>query len=175
MNYPKADISKEDAINLWISNKTDYAKEQLLLSNKGLVFHYLKRIGQLQNEDLFQIGMIGLLKAINTFDNTKNVAFSTYASTCIKNEILQTLRKNKLAIVSFEEWMNLDNQFEEKSICKADFLFLLKSLSERERKILIMRFSGCSQENIGNVLGISQARVSRILKVIKRKGKVCLI
>ena len=44
-------------------------------------------------EDLISIGTIGLIKAINTFDPTKNIKLATYASRCIENEILMYLRK----------------------------------------------------------------------------------
>ena len=42
-------------------------------------------------EDLISIGTIGLMKAINTFNPTKNIKLATYASRCIENEILMYL------------------------------------------------------------------------------------
>ena len=45
-------------------------------------------------EDLISIGTIGLIKAINTFKNDKNIKLATYASRCIENEILMFLRRN---------------------------------------------------------------------------------
>ena len=45
-------------------------------------------------EDLISIGTIGLIKAINTFNPSKNIKLATYASRCIENEILMFIRKN---------------------------------------------------------------------------------
>lgn len=46
-------------------------------------------------KDLVSIGNLGLIKAVETFDKSKNVEFSTYARRCIDNEILMFLRKLK--------------------------------------------------------------------------------
>ena len=46
-------------------------------------------------DDLRSIGIVGLIKAIDTFDVNKNIKFTSYASKCIVNEILMFLRKNK--------------------------------------------------------------------------------
>lgn len=46
-------------------------------------------------EDIFQIGCIGLIKAGKTFDESKNIKFSTYATTCIKQEILKSFQLDK--------------------------------------------------------------------------------
>lgn len=61
-------------------------------------------------EDLVSIGTIGLIKAVNTFDPSKNIKLATYASRCIENEILMYLRRtSKLkAEVSFDEPLNVD-------------------------------------------------------------------
>ena len=61
-------------------------------------------------EDLISIGTIGLIKAINTFNPSKNIKLATYASRCIENEILMHLRrtsKTKLE-VSIDEPLNVD-------------------------------------------------------------------
>lgn len=61
-------------------------------------------------EDLVSIGTIGLMKAINTFNVSKNIKLATYASRCIENEILMYLRKsNKIkSEVSIDEPLNQD-------------------------------------------------------------------
>ena len=46
-------------------------------------------------EDLFSIGLIGLIKAVDTFDIEKGIQFLTYALCCVNNEIIMFLRKNK--------------------------------------------------------------------------------
>lgn len=48
-----------------------------------------------KKEDLFDIGMIGFVKGINTYDKKKNIQYSTYLYTCIKNEIMHQLSYEK--------------------------------------------------------------------------------
>lgn len=38
MNFPKAELSKQDALHLWITCRSEYAKEQMILTNYGIVF-----------------------------------------------------------------------------------------------------------------------------------------
>src|SRR5690606_14827614 len=61
-------------------------------------------------EDLISIGMIGLIKAVNTFNPYKKIKLATYASRCIENEILMYLRRNNKtrSEVSFDEPLNVD-------------------------------------------------------------------
>lgn len=70
------------------------AREVLIESNLGLVHHIVRRfIGRGHDlEDLFQIGTIGLMKAIDKFDLTVGVKFSTYAVPMITGEIKRFLR-----------------------------------------------------------------------------------
>ncbi len=71
------------------------AKEQLFKDNMGLVHHvikrYVNRVG-IETEDLFQIGAMGLVKAIEKFDIDYGVCFSTYAVPLIVGEIRRFLR-----------------------------------------------------------------------------------
>lgn len=48
-----------------------------------------------ENQELVSVGLIGLIKAVDTFDYNKNLKFSPYAIRCIDNEILMYVRKNK--------------------------------------------------------------------------------
>ena len=61
-------------------------------------------------EDLISIGTIGLIKAINTFRNDKNIKLATYASRCIENEILMYIRKisGRRIEISIDEPLNVD-------------------------------------------------------------------
>lgn len=79
------------------------AKELLFNSNVGLIHHVLKRFmsrAGCDMEDLFQIGSIGLLKAIERFDTEFGVCFSTYAVPLILGEIRRFLRDDGLIRVS---------------------------------------------------------------------------
>ena len=78
------------------------AKEELVNHNIGLVHHIVKRfLGRgVDAEDLFQIGSIGLLKAIDHFDLTFGVQFSTYAVPMIQGEIKRFMRDDGMIKVS---------------------------------------------------------------------------
>ena len=78
------------------------AKDALVSANLGLVHHIVKRfIGRgVETEDLFQIGSIGLLKAIEHFNIEFGVQFSTYAVPMIQGEIKRFLRDDGMIKVS---------------------------------------------------------------------------
>lgn len=78
------------------------AREQLIQENMGLVHHVARRfLGRgVEAEDLFQIGAIGLMKAIDRFDLQFSVKFSTYAVPMIAGEIKRFLRDDSMIKVS---------------------------------------------------------------------------
>lgn len=78
------------------------ARERLIEENLGLVRHIVKRfVGRgYDMEDLFQIGCIGLMKAIDKFDLKYEVRFSTYAVPMIQGEIKRFLRDDGMVKVS---------------------------------------------------------------------------
>ena len=74
----------------------------LITENTGLVYMVLKRFANrgYEQEDLFQIGVIGLMKAIDKFDLTRDFSFSTYAVPMIIGEIKRFLRDDGLIHIS---------------------------------------------------------------------------
>jgi len=82
------------------------ARNELIEHNLRLVvFIVNKHYGDSrEQEDLISIGTIGLIRAAETFDPEKAISFSTYASTCIRNQIKMYFRKNKHK--SSEVYMN---------------------------------------------------------------------
>ncbi len=78
------------------------AREQLVEENMGLVYTVVRRfLGRgCEQEDLVQIGCIGLLKAIDNFDTSFDVRFSTYAVPMITGEIKRFLRDDGIIKVS---------------------------------------------------------------------------
>ena len=78
------------------------ARDQLVLENMGLIWSIVRRFqgrGH-EMEDLFQIGSIGLMKAIDKFDLSYDVRFSTYAVPMIMGEIKRFLRDDGMIKVS---------------------------------------------------------------------------
>lgn len=80
----------------------EQAKEQVVKDNLGLVWSIVHRFknSYYDKEDLFQIGCIGLMKAINHFDPSYNVQFSTYAVPIIMGEIKRYFRDDGTIKVS---------------------------------------------------------------------------
>ena len=78
------------------------ARDRLVTENMGLVWSIVRRFAGRGHEleDLFQIGSIGLLKAIDKFDPSFEVRFSTYAVPMITGEIKRFLRDDGMIKVS---------------------------------------------------------------------------
>lgn len=77
-------------------------RDALITENVGLIYMVLKRFSNrgLEQEDLFQIGVIGLIKAIDKFDLSRELSFSTYAVPMIIGEIRRFLRDDGMLHVS---------------------------------------------------------------------------
>ncbi len=209
------------------------ARNELINGNLRLVLSVIQRFtNRGENlDDLFQVGCIGLIKAIDNFDVTQNVRFSTYAVPMIIGEIRRYLRDNNSVRVSrslrdtayhamqIKERLTNENQKEptveeiakEMNIKKEEVVMALEAivepvslyeplyndggdtiyvmdqvgdsnsddnwideivfkqsiekLSDREKKILSMRFmQGKTQTEVAKEIGISQAQVSRLEK-----------
>ncbi len=97
-------LSKEEKEDLFIKIKAGdkQARETFIKGNLRLVLSVIKRFyGRGENaDDLFQIGCVGLIKAIDNFDLSLNVQFSTYAVPMIIGEVKRYLRDNNSIRVS---------------------------------------------------------------------------
>ena len=179
---------------LEIEGEKEEAKALLIQHNLRLVVYIAAKFDNtgVDNDDLVSIGTIGLIKAINSFKMDKKIKLATYASRCIENEILMYLRRvaRLKSEVSFDEPLNTD--FDGNELLLSDVLGTsaesvygdiessaereqlreaLKKLSERERKIMSLRFglSGgeeMTQKDVADMLGISQSYISRLEKKI---------
>lgn len=175
------------------------AREKLINHNLRLVAHIVKKYqGAGEADDLLSVGSIGLIKAINTFEDGKGTQLATYTARCIENEILMLLRANKKRkndiflsdpVGSDSEGNELtlmdllyekdDSVFEsvDKSIEREKFIdFLKKTLNKREFIIICLRYGLKSQRNyaqreVAKMLGISRSYVSRIEKKAIEKIK----
>ena len=88
----------------------DNVKDDIILNNLGLVNKVImdKIIYNIADyDDLFQVGCVGLIVAVNTFDESKNVKFSTYAYKVIHMEIFNYLKHNQKK----KENISLDTTF----------------------------------------------------------------
>lgn len=179
--------------------ETEEAKSLLIEHNLRLVVYIAKKFDNtgVGVEDLISIGTIGLIKAINTFNPSKNIKLATYASRCIENEILMHLRrtsKTKLE-VSIDEPLNVDwdgnelllsdilgteddiiSRDMESEVEKKLLRNAVDRLSGRERMIVELRFgyntpegSEMTQKEVADLLGISQSYISRLEKKIMKR------
>ena len=193
MNLPKSELSKQEALQLWNTDPSQYAKEQMILSNHGIVFSVMKNLSiPLTDEDMFQSGIIGLLKAINTFDASKGYQFSTYAFPIVRNELLMAFRKSKRSVVAafslddnadigngesvpYAEMIADGKDYEENVVNSMLAQQIFERLESREKHIFTMFFvESRTQSEISKALGISQSYVSRIISSMvkmKRKGR----
>lgn len=85
---------KNDELIELIQQGNEAAKEYFIEKNQGLVYSCMKRFvsPKTSKEDLFQIGCIGLMKALNNFDLSKDFQFSTYAFPIILGELKRYFR-----------------------------------------------------------------------------------
>lgn len=189
-----APLSKAEEEELLEHLAEDDVKSTLIERNLRLVVYIARKFENTNVgiEDLISIGSIGLIKAINTFKTDKNIKLATYASRCIENEILMYLRKNQniKTEISIDEPLNVDwdgnelllsdilsaegdviNQGLEEEVDRKLLDMAIKKLSEREQKIMQLRFGlyGCeerTQKEVADMLGISQSYISRLEKRI---------
>ncbi len=173
------------------------AKEKLILHNLRLVAHIVKKYygATKDQEDLISIGTIGLIKGINTFNSGKNIKLATYASRCIENEILMSLRASKKNAqdVLINEPIDFDNEGNPLTLLdiiaedcnlveqidlkiKAESLLhhINTQLTEKEKYIIYKRYglgggNEQTQLEISKELGISRSYVSRIEKKALQK------
>ena len=165
--------------------------DELVKQNLGLVGVVLKGIVKenQDRDDLFQIGSIGLIKAANGFDETKNIKFTTYAAQCIRNEILMEFRRQggksrNAPTLSFEAPIKRNNEgkkllvgdmivdqkqnFEEQKECiellEEVLNYIINKLSFKERYIVLCRAGGITQDELAEQLQVSQSFTSRIEK-----------
>ena len=174
-----------------MTNGNDEAKNILIERNLRLVAHISKKYSttNIDQDDLISIGTIGLIKAINSFDNSKNIRLATYAARCIDNEILMFIRSNKkvkseiflnesigkdkddneitLMDVIEKEEMCVDDEIDLRLKIKQLYIKMKELLKDREKLILELRFGlggkrPQTQHEIAQMLGISRSYVSRI-------------
>lgn len=178
------------------------ARDLLIEHNLRLVAHVARKYQgtETDQDDLISIGIIGLIKAVSTFDCGKNNRLATYAARCIENELLMMMRvkKKQTREVSLYEKIGVDQDGRELRLMDVlesepvDILeglelrknssklyeCLLQVLDDREREVITVRYGlgdreEMTQREIAERLGISRSYVSRIEKNALRKLREC--
>lgn len=96
-SFPKPLPPEEEARCLKLAREGDKAaKDKLIRHNMRLVAHIVKKYsGAAETDDLISVGSIGLIKAVNTYQEGRGTQLATYTARCIENEILMLIRSNK--------------------------------------------------------------------------------
>ncbi len=192
-SFPKP-LSKEEELECLkgVKEGNEAAKNKLIEHNLRLVAHIIKKYYSTyrDQEDLISIGTIGLIKAVSSFDYTKGTKFATYASRCIENEILMHFRNKKKSMHDVYLSDSIDTDKDGNAITLIDIMpdetnildsidlniqshkmyqLIQANLSEREKKILTMRYGlygtrPLTQREVAKKLDISRSYVSRIEK-----------
>ena len=233
-----------DSLLIQAKNGDENARQELIEGNLRLVLSVIQRFDKRGEnpDDLFQVGCIGLIKAISNFDPTKQVRFSTYGVPMIAGEVRRYLRDNSVIRVSRSirdvayrvlqckenlllqlgrdptlEEISKELELPQEDVAEAldavcaplslydpvysdggDPLTVMdqvsdnrntegrwmerialrdafKTLTDREKQILSLRFyDGKTQIDVAQLLGISQAQVSRLEKGAIKTMRKCI-
>ena len=194
---PLSSEKEREYFKLLKTKKDERARETLILHNLRLVSHIVRKYYATSpnQEDLVSVGTVGLVKAVDSFEDSNGARFATYASRCIQNEILMYFRSQKKLAqeVSLSETIDIDRDGNPLTyidvICSDDnvaddveikirtqkMMRLMKTeLSARERRIICMRYGiggakPLTQRETAERLGISRSYVSRIEKSALQK------
>ncbi len=161
----------------------------------SIVKKYLPRIeySGLEEKDLIQEGLIGLVQAIKTFNKEKDVLFYTYASVCVESRVKSSLRsegrqKNKYLNSSVSLDMIFNDEFtlydvlvdeeedpSKKIIKKEEYNEIVNKLKDRltgfEKSVFDLKLSGLSNSEISLVLEKEKRSIENTLSRIKQKYK----
>ena len=196
---PPLSQEEEEKLLERLGNNDEEAKKILVERNLRLVVYISKKFENtgIDIEDLISIGTIGLMKAINTFNVSKNIKLATYSSRCVENEILMYLRRtNKIkGEISIDEPLKQDGDGNElllsdilgtendvtsknieDEVDKKLLRISMQKLNAREKSIMDLRFGFSTgdektQKEVADMLGISQSYISRLEKKIISKMK----
>lgn len=202
-SFPKPLTAKEEKECLAKCRSGDEEARNLLIEKNLRLVAYIARkyhVGDKDMDDLISIGTIGLIKGIDTFDETKNIRLATYAARCIDNELLMMLRAEKKTAKDVYLYDTIGSDKEGNEINLIDVIehydedvvervtteghiarlteFMEQVLSKREREILCMRYGldgqkEKTQREIAVMYQISRSYVSRIEKKALQKLRKC--
>lgn len=186
----------------WHDNNDESARDKIILGNikfaMSISVKYISIDPAYDSDDLLQIAIIGLIKAVDSFDYTRGYSFTTYSGRIIANELNMLWRRFKYLplILSLDAPINTsdtnnialrdilvdrDTNIEmdvEYSIMSTLIESELDCLSERNKNIIIDRFGlnntiPLTQQKCAEKYGLSQASICRIvlksLKIIRTK------
>ena len=164
-------------------NGNEIALAKIIANRMYVIRIYAKRASLygLEFDDAIQEGLIGLFNAINTFKLTNLASFNTYASVCIKNEILKAVKKvnrkkNQVLnnALEYDEHKSTKDP-EEILIDYENYTYILNkinsNLSKLEKRVLKLFLQGKSYSEISKTLSCSLKVVDNALNRARQKLK----
>jgi len=157
----------------------------LVESYKRLVYWHISHsasfVSAADEEDLFQEGLVGLLKAVRTYDGVSS-AFATYASSCICHSVISAarrLRKQNGDAVPLDETELVSGNSPESDFLDRESISLLyervfSELSKYERSVFELYLSDRSYADIARLVGKSEKSIANAICRIRRKLKKLL-
>ena len=164
-------------------NINETIKENMGLVYKVINEQYYDKRYEFTKEDMVQVGLLALYRAIQTFDENKNIKFSTFAMTVIKNDLL------KFATRDYEKYCGVindtetslnstvsnddDMSMEDRLGVEEDFSelegsellsYIRERKSEKVVKMVMMLSEGYTYEEVGKKLGCSKQYVNSTMK-----------
>lgn len=145
------------------------------------------RGGALDEEELSQEGLLGLLAAARFYRTGKNASFPTFADVCIRNRMITALRRAEkdkgtlgvpLSLNQEEEVRALpagagadpEALFDDSEACEALLLRIMQALSRMEREVVLLRMKGCSYAEIASSMHTTEKAVDNALQ--RARGKL---
>ena len=180
-----------------------HARDILIERNLRLVAHIVKKYmnSGKETDEMISVGIVGLVKAVNTYNFEKGSRLATYAARCIDNELLMLMRGdrklsrevslydpigtdkegNEITLLSILEQEDEDiiDQLDKKQSLRKLSKILSKVLTPREYIVVIRRYGlyvhhETTQRELAEQLNISRSYVSRIEKKALEKLRLQL-
>ena len=202
-SFPQPPSAKEEREYLKRCRAGDKdARNALIERNLRLVAYIAKKYASMDRdmEDLISIGTSGLIKAVDSFDESKGIRLASYASRCVENELLMNFRARKKTARDVYLYDTIGSDKEGNEISLIDIIeyedediperltreqhlrklkgFMNEVLTKREREILGLRYGldgqrEWTQREVAQRYGISRSYVSRIEKKALLKLNQC--
>ena len=143
------------------------------------IAHRYKSVSNLEFSDLVQLGYLGLLRADNAYDESKDTKFITLAYICIKNSIVQSvIKENRHSGCCLNDEVNQDHYY---TIDRYDnkieidrIKSVMQVLNETEKKVIELRYlqqNFRSFRKIGELCNFTDSRAEQIEKAAIKKLK----
>lgn len=168
--------------------------DNIFMQEERQIKDIIKTFHHMEYEDLYQVACIGLLKAIKSYDTSKNIKFNSYMYNVVKNEILMTLRNNNtmknsnMEEVSTEaqttddltvmDTLKSDVNIEDEYLVKEEYRELYElidkyySKNEMKRNVMYALLREEKQMDVAEKYGISRAYVNKIYQEFVKYGRM---